>query len=274
MLILISLFNIEITAQQINKDSTSTEDILLNDGRAIVDDAVSYFISPLNFNLSEWMKFAAISAGTVMLITRDEAIRKSIGRNTIKSLNNDLWDVPTKYGIITYANIFSGAVYLIGLTAEDNEIRITGRLMFESLTYSGLTVMAVRYLAGRVRPYYEKGAWEFLGFQTDNEFQSFPSGHTVVAFSLSTILAERIDTWWSRIFFYGLAGMTSYARVINNQHFASDVFSGAMLGLFSGLFVISKEKEREYSLSVSGSESESGFYIFPGINKINLLYSF
>ena len=74
-----------------------------------------------------------------------------------------------------------------------DDIRITGRLLFESISISGVSVIAVRFIAGRSRPFSEDGPWKFNGFRTDNTFQSFPSGLVTVAFALSTVFAERID---------------------------------------------------------------------------------
>ena len=248
------------------QDSSQTVgSILVDDAMIFLNDAGAFFTLPLHLSSTGWLYGAGITASTFLLISIDEEVKESVGRKTIQSLNNDIWDISTSYGVTTYASIFSGGVYAAGLISGNNDIRITGRLMLESLTYSGITVILIRYLAGRVRPYYNEGAWKFKGFQTNNEFQSFPSGHTVVAFGFSTILAERIDQLWSRIVFYGLASLTGFSRVYNNQHFLSDVVIGGLIGLGAGLFVINREKERELS-----KPDEGRFSIFPTFNGIGL----
>ena len=169
---------------------------------------------------------------------------------------------------MTYANGFSIATYLTGLLIQDDDIRITGRLLFESLSFSGLAVISMRYIAARSRPPSGDGAWKFNGFTWDNEIQSFPSGHTTVAFAFSTVLAERIDNIWARVGFYGMASLTAYARVLNNKHWVSDVIIGAGLGLAGGLHVIEREKDREKA----SSGGTSRLQVYPSVGGIRLVY--
>jgi len=133
----------------------------------------------------------------------------------------------------------------VGLVSGLDEVRIYGRLLLTGITTGGITVMALRTIFGRSRPYSGKGPWDYNWFTTDNEIQSFPSGHTVVAFTVSTIFAERIDTFWSRIIFYSLATLTGTARVLNNQHWLSDVLVGAAIGIGAGWDAVRRERERE-----------------------------
>ena len=259
--------------QQINnaQDSTvagkSIQENLINDTGILAKDFVSFYGEPINFSIAEWLYTAGVVGGTFLLIGIDEEIKNKIGRNTIQTLNGDFWDVPTSYGITPYATIFSLSTYAAGLISGSDDIRTTGRLLCESLIISGTGIIVMRYLAGRVRPYYEKGPWEFRSFQTSNEFQSFPSGHTSVAFAISTVLAERIDNIWARVGFYSMATLTAYARVLNNQHFLSDVVWGALLGFGAGIYVVNSEEERE-----NPKDGKSKFSILPYVNGISILY--
>jgi membrane-associated phospholipid phosphatase len=154
------------------------------------------------------------------------------------------------------------------LLIRNDDIRITGRLLFESLSFSGLAVISMRYIAARSRPPSGDGAWKFNGFRWANEIQSFPSGHTTVAFAFSTVLAERIDNIWARIGFYGMASLTAYARVLNNKHWVSDVIIGAGLGLAGGLHVVRREKER----ASQPSGGTRRLQIHPSIGGIRFVY--
>lgn len=237
----------------------------LDDTQILATDFFSFYTEPFRFSSDEWLITAGILGGSFLLFSLDQEITDGVGRETIGTLNNDFWDFPTSYGIIPYATVFSLSTYAAGLFIRNDDIRITGRLLFESLTISGVGIMLMRYAAGRTRPYYNKGEWAFKGFQTNNEYQSFPSGHTCVAFALSTVLAERFDNTWARIGFYGVASLTATARVINNQHFLSDVVWGALLGFGAGMYVVNKEK---------GSSGESSLSVLPGFNGISVVYKF
>ena len=60
---------------------------------------------------------------------------------------------------------------------------------------------------------------------------SFPSGHTIAAFSVATVISRRYPKQrWLPYVAYGLAGVVGFARVSLSSHFPSDVFAGAALG--------------------------------------------
>ena len=231
----------------------SIGETFMNDLSITGSDAVGFFFAPLSFGGKQWVYTGVAIAGTVLAMAVDEDIRRGIGRNTTAPLNRDFWDIPTRYGAVLNGQIFSLTTYATGLFIKNDDIRITGRLMVESLAFSGAAVILVRYVAARSRPYSREGPWHFNGFSWDNEIQSFPSGHTTVAFALSTVLAERIDSDWARIGLYGIASLTAFARVYNNQHWFSDVMVGGGFGLLAGIYVVSMEREREREIPELGS---------------------
>jgi membrane-associated phospholipid phosphatase len=228
------------------------------------EDGLSFFSAPIHFSGEDWLYAAGLTAGTFILFTADDKIRE----NVLKIPGNEIWDVPVKYGHITYANIFGAALYTAGLFSREEGIRTTGRLLIESLTFSGMSALGIRFLTGRRRPYHESGAWNFTGFKATNEFHSFPSGHTVVAFAVSTVFAERLDNIWGRIGFYGLASLTAIASVHRDQHFLSDVFIGAALGFAAGKHVVSREEARKNNKKIF-TENIS---FYPSVNGFGILY--
>jgi membrane-associated phospholipid phosphatase len=247
-------------------NNMSIGDKLLEDGRIFLYDGASYFTAPLRFSVDDWALTGLTVTSTFLFFHLDEYITDAVARETTSSINDDIWDVPTNYGIVAYSNILSLATYTTGLLTGEDEVRKIGRMVFQSLSYSGILVMTLRVLFGRERPYSGKGAWAFTGISFDNEVQSFPSGHTTVAFAFSTVLAEYFDSAWSRIFFYGMASLTGFSRIYNNQHWFSDVFAGALLGLTSGFHVINEENKREQS-----TKSKLSFNI--GFNRISVRYA-
>ena len=75
---------------------------------------------------------------------------------------------------------------------------------------------------------------------------SFPSGHTASAFAFVT--AVTADSPLLALPFYGLATAVGYSRVHNGVHYASDVGSGAVLGLAVGTVVREATQRRPRSL--------------------------
>ncbi|MBN1926888.1 MAG: phosphatase PAP2 family protein [Prolixibacteraceae bacterium] len=72
---------------------------------------------------------------------------------------------------------------------------------------------------------------------------SFPSGHTMTAFALATLISAFYRERWFSIAMFGLSLIVGISRVYLLQHYFIDVLCGAALGYLScwlGIFVINK----------------------------------
>lgn len=85
----------------------------------------------------------------------------------------------------------------------------------------GITVLG-KQVTGRTRP-------------EDHGRHSFPSGHTMTAFVGAAVLdAEYGERYpWLSALGYGIATATGVGRILNNRHWATDVVSGAGVGIGS-----------------------------------------
>jgi membrane-associated phospholipid phosphatase len=93
---------------------------------------------------------------------------------------------------------------------------------------------ALKYAAGRARPYAASTSFDFRPFSGAS---SFPSGHTAVAFALATAVADQTRDGWSDYALYGAASLTALARINDNKHWASDVLVGGLVGHLSARWV-------------------------------------
>jgi len=271
-LLLLFLFACCINLNAVAQDSSpsrSLSHIVLSDATAALDDGLSFWSSPARFSGRDWMIAGGTVAGTLGVISADDYLCKKFSIETDDQLPNTLWEIPTYYGELEYVSIFSAGVYAAGLVSGDKDIRVTGRLIFESLALSGSAVLALRYITGRAGPGPNGDSRDFRGFQWNAERQAFPSGHSVFAFALSTVLAERIDHPLARIGLYGMASLTAYSRVRFTQHWTSDVLAGSALGIVTGFFVVSRERERE-----GESGHHAGLSVLPTANSLCLQYTF
>ena len=231
------------------------------------EDFYTFFSAPVRFDGTDWLYTAGLTAGTLLMFQADQAVNDAVAIKGQKTLNGDFWDVPTVYGLVQYGNIAALGGYTIGLATGDDELRAVSRVLFQSLSYSGLTVMGMRILVGRHRPYLGNGPFQFVGYTLDDNKQSFPSGHTTVAFAISTALAEYYDNNWLRVPLYTFAAMTGYARMRNNMHWFGDVVFGALIGIAGGVHVNMQEDKRR-----NGDTTPSKLSILPAANGLRFVY--
>ena len=222
---------------------TSFMDIIMDDVEIVGRDWLAYNTAPLSFSRSDWLLFGGVAGGTAGLLFLDESIQSLI----LGSRQSDLYAASVDLawtGHLIAADIASGLVYLSGLFSRSDALRVTGRMMGQSLIYAGTVALILRFLSGRRWPAANEGAFSFDTWPPDDTYHAFPSGHTVVVFTLATVLAQRIDSWPVTVLLYGTAVAAGLGRMYIDQHWASDVFLGAVLGFTTARFVLAREAER------------------------------
>lgn len=92
-------------------------------------------------------------------------------------------------------------------------------------------IMATAYLTTGVLTYVGKQACGVMRPDGSSN-NSFPSGHTAVAFTGAEMLRQEYGGWYG-VGGYAVAGLIGLARIHNNRHWASDVIAGAGVGILS-----------------------------------------
>ncbi|HXU58425.1 MAG TPA: phosphatase PAP2 family protein [Verrucomicrobiae bacterium] len=100
-----------------------------------------------------------------------------------------------------------------------------GAFVWLAMALSGLLNDVVKLLAGRPRP--TAGDAGSAPFTFDYAFQSFPSGHTAIAFALAFSLSLFWPRWRLPLLAFALAVAAS--RVIISAHYPADVIGGALV---------------------------------------------
>ena len=108
-------------------------------------------------------------------------------------------------------------------------------LMLSTLAVGGLIVLLLKRSVARARPelFFEKGIYG-LGesFSRAQQFNSFPSSHTYAAFAVAVVLAILAPRW--RVVFYLLAVLVAMSRLVNLDHYLSDVMTAAGIAFVVG----------------------------------------
>jgi membrane-associated phospholipid phosphatase len=112
---------------------------------------------------------------------------------------------------------------------------VTSRAL-KSTFLGGAAAIVLKTIGGRDRPSASiDDPYSFHPFRFKDN--SFPSGHTAVAFALATSFARETPDKWTDLGFFTLATVTAYARMHDDKHWASDVVFGAGVGILSARFV-------------------------------------
>ena len=142
--------------------------------------------------------------------------------------------------------VVGGATYAIGRVAGSRRAEDIGLHSVESVLLGGAITGVTKMIAGRARPY--KDTANSLNFGLlrglkGTDYQSFPSGHTTAAFAFASIISSETSHWWPESrwiigpFFFGGAMLTGVSRIYNQDHWASDVVTGAAIGTLTGIKV-------------------------------------
>ncbi|HEX7363289.1 MAG TPA: phosphatase PAP2 family protein [Bryobacteraceae bacterium] len=127
--------------------------------------------------------------------------------------------------------------YATGLARHDSYAKHSALLMGEAVADSELVGEVLKDMDQRLRPEAIGLRGNFSDTWFDNKGNafwsnsSFPSGHTIAAFSIATVIARRYRAHkWIPYVAYGAAALIGFSRISESAHFPSDVFVGAALG--------------------------------------------
>ncbi|HYH81913.1 MAG TPA: phosphatase PAP2 family protein [Longimicrobium sp.] len=107
-----------------------------------------------------------------------------------------------------------------------------------ALLASGVANGVVKVGVGRERPAFTDDPHRYRPFNRRDRWQSFPSGHATVAFSLAASISEEARTPWVTAATYGTAALVGWSRVYEDRHWASDVVGGALVGVVGSRYAI------------------------------------
>jgi len=127
-------------------------------------------------------------------------------------------------------------LYGLGHIHHDNHATETGILAGEAMV-DGLVVDEVLKVATmRERPALDGAKGKFFQRSVGVD-SSFPSTHSIIAWSSATVIASEYHGPLTQIAAYGLATGVSLSRVLAKQHFPSDVVVGSAVGWLIGRYV-------------------------------------
>lgn len=205
-----------------------------------------------------WSSFTALDAETKIAFGAsaafigagylfDEQI-KSFSQKNKSKFGNSLFSLDEYYGS-KWTLVAVSAYYGYGLLFNYDSHQKTELKVLESVIYASSITSVIKSISGRSRPFTNKGKSEFQPIKFTAPETSFPSGHTTLAFAISTTLAEHTESMPLKIGLYSTAVLVGAARVYNNAHWFSDVVGGGLIGYFVGKYIANRDENKE-SVSV------------------------
>jgi membrane-associated phospholipid phosphatase len=99
----------------------------------------------------------------------------------------------------------------------------------------------MKLISFRERPTVDNAKGKFFQSSVGVD-SSFPSMHSVIAWSSATVIASEYNGPLTQVAAYGLATGVSLTRVLSRQHFPSDVLVGSAVGWLIGRYVVHKHR--------------------------------
>jgi len=200
-------------------------------------DSKDIVTAPFHWNTKQWLTATACIGASVLIYTQDEQIREFFQSN-----RSNFTDNASKYffdplGSGLYSLPFLGILYIYGNTKNSERAEAAALNGVKAYIISGVFAQIIKQISHRHLPYQDvpPNSKNWDGPFSDIKYTSFPSAHTMTAFSIATVLASTYkDKKWVAILSYSLAGLVGLSRLNDDEHWASDVFVGAVLGIAIG----------------------------------------
>jgi membrane-associated phospholipid phosphatase len=124
--------------------------------------------------------------------------------------------------------------------------------VLQAVGYSGAITQILKVSFGRSRPFENRGAFSFRPFVLSSTVvHSLPGGHSTVGWAMSTVLARNTHSTALKILAYTPAALTFVSRVYQDQHWTSDDFLGAAIGVVVGSWVADHHETKDSAVHVS-----------------------
>lgn len=231
----------------------------------IAKDIGETFSSPFDWDSKDILLATAFVGGGALLYSVDEQISDWVQKQKTP-LTCSIARVVEVFGSAKKAGIGVGLFYLgTLLSGKDNKTHETAKLLVRSALSTYLAVKLIKVVGGRERPdtihardkkngRSKSKRWHWFTF--DNDYNSFPSGHSAMAFSLATVLAMQYKPSSPKkinavgILSYSIATLTALSRVHDLKHWPSDILIGSALGYFITRHVVKRYRKENDPLAM------------------------
>jgi membrane-associated phospholipid phosphatase len=202
---------------------------------AILKDQVAVWTSPVRIRAHDLIWLLPLGAATGVTLATDTDAMRDLSHNP--SFNKD--SVNASNTLLGSQIAIPIMLYGVGLFKSDAHARETGLLSGEALADSVVLDQVTKIIFRRERPLYNNAAGDFFSSNAGKN-NSFPSSHSMLAWSIAGVTAGEYPSKWVQLGTYSLATSVSLMRVLGQEHFPTDVLVGGAAGWLIGHYVFKK----------------------------------
>lgn len=198
---------------------------------------------------------ASLAFGTLALYTLDYPITETAMKLNDEGKINDIYSVVGDFGEAKYVFPALGVTALGAHLFDADELLDASLMSLKSAVLSSAATYTLKTIVQRGRPS-ESIDKEFLGlgFDLSGDNKSFPSGHSTLVWSIAPVVAAHYpDSAWVKYLVYSLASVVSFSRVAQGEHWASDVFAGAVIGYSTAQLCLKDKDQIRLIISEDGN---------------------
>lgn len=198
----------------------------------ILKDQAAIWTSPLRIRKGDLVWLTPLAAATAVGIATDHHAMASVVSR----------DAGFNSASVNASNVLFGgfiaapvALYGVGYLKGNEHARETGLLSGEALVDGLVVDEAMKLVFRRERPIVNNARGHF--FEGNVSDSSFPSTHSVLAWSSAAVIAGEYPSKWAQVGIYTMATGVSLTRVMGQEHFPTDVLVGSAAGWLIGRYV-------------------------------------
>jgi membrane-associated phospholipid phosphatase len=220
--------------------------------RNFLHDQAAIWTSPLRLRPHDLKWFAPLVVATSVTFATDHYVMTQVVSNN-PSFNQA--SIDTSNALIYSLVATPVVLYGFGRFKADNHAREAGILTGEAMLDGVVVEQALKLVLWQERPAQDTARGRFFQSVAGID-SSFPSAHTLIAFSAASALAAEYPSRWAQFALYSAATGVGITRVLGQEHFPADVLVGGAAGWFIGHYVV---KRHRHSAAKLAHHHEGGF---------------
>ncbi len=206
---------------------------LRNTPRNIFKDQEAIWTSPIRLRLSNAAGPLVLVLATTVAITTD---RQTMSSSRLDDASLNKHANTASNGLVGAFVALPVAFYGLGHLRHSTQAEETGILGGEAMVDSLAVNEVMKLVARRERPTVDGARGKFFqsGVGTGS---SFPSNHSILAWSSAAVIASEYPSRLTAFSVYSMATGVSLTRILAREHFPSDVLVGSAVGWMIGHYV-------------------------------------